>query len=144
MKDERLPELKAELLLSHEITGPYSADDPTAALEITAMNIPYYRQNVSGSQLFALTDPDEFDGLTDAQRADWMRLCAIDTHQLPVNGTVHKTVERVFPNPGVTRSALIDWRVTDDNGQPIMTSRQAQLKWGIIHGGDCEKARTWP
>jgi len=112
--------LKDELTNGHPVTGAYDADDALAAGEINALNITSIKASLSGSEMWANTDPTEFNTLTDGKKLEWLSFCAIENHNPENNGLAHKFVEYVFGASSDTETALASTRTeTTSRAQEI-------------------------
>ena len=72
-----LQALRTELDAGHPVTGAYSVNYAVAADQINALNITRIRATMAGSELLDATDPTEYNAKTDAQKSQWLSLCAI-------------------------------------------------------------------
>ena len=88
--------LTAELASSHPVTGAYNADAQLAADELNAVNIDTTRASMTGSEIWAATDPAEYDALTDTAKNQWLAFCAIETHDPAVGGLAQSFVTSIF------------------------------------------------
>lgn len=118
--------------------SPSPPDLESAALADTALlnakNIASVKAEISGSEVFKATNSAEFDNLTDAQRSEWLALCAIDSLD-PANGTpAAATATRIFGGGSVTITNLQSLR--NEN-----ISRAQQLFGQDVVPGDVQKAR---
>ena len=124
-----LQTLKTELALPK-----YSAmTDQQAADDLNAVNVDRIRAAMSGSEMWANTDPTEYATLTDTQKAHWLAFCAIDSHNPENNGLAHQFVLSIF-GTGATLTALAAVR-----SETI--SRSTELGLGFVKLGYVEEAR---
>lgn len=81
-------------------------DDQTAAQTMNALTETRVKASLSGSDVFSVTSATEFDAKTDAQRSEWLSLCAIESLN-PANGTpAAQAAIRIFGGGSQTVSAL--------------------------------------
>ena len=87
--------------------GTYGAlSDEQVADTMNAATETRVKASLSGSEVFSSTVASEFDALTDAQRSEWLSLCAIETLN-PADGTpARDTAVRIFGGGSGTIAAL--------------------------------------
>ena len=93
---------------------------------VSSINAPYTNQNkasMSGSELMDSQNAAEFIALTDAKKAQWLALCAIDS--VDPFGQVVEIVKDIWGNSSVTISNLAAARV-------VSVSRATQLGLGKV------------
>jgi len=125
--------LKTELLAGHPTTGAYDASSETAVTQINAVNRPYTIPAMSGKQLMDLTDPTEYQGLTDGEKAQWLALTSHDLVNTEVGGMGQVIGTDIF-GAGTTASNIGAARDTT-------ISRATELGFGVVTPGDVEYAR---
>ncbi len=112
-------------------------DEATAIADaalINNENIASVKASLSGAEVFEATDATEFDALTDAQRSEWLSLCAIDSMN-PANGTpAAAAATRIFGGGSATLTALQSLRAEN-------ISRAQQLFGVAVQVGDIQAAR---
>lgn len=101
----RIEKLKIELAAGHPDTGPYSANNATAAVEINVVNrtkpIPF----LTGDGIFQATNESEFAGLSNQKRDLWLSFCA--RHRVDPFGSANVAfVKYIFDDPSATLTAL--------------------------------------
>ena len=116
--------LTAERAASHPVTGAYNADAQLAADELNAVNIDTIRSSMTGSEIWAATDPTEYSAKTDAQKSQWLAFCAIETHDPAVGGLAQSFVVDIFGGGSATVTAL-------GNLRTLTVSRASQLNLGV-------------
>ena len=125
--------LKAELtddLLSRGYSG---MSDLEAATDLNTVYRTKTRDTVSGSEIFNVTDADEYTDLTNEQKISWDALCAIDS--INTSSGVAKSKEAELFGPGTTtRSNLAALRSPP-------ASRAEELGLGIVYEGNVQEAR---
>lgn len=105
---EDLATLSALLLADVPTYGALS--DQAAADVLNTLSEADVKPFISGGDMFSVTDAGEFDLLTDAERSEWLSLCAIDNVN-PANGTPAAAVTiRIFGGGSVTTTSLIALR----------------------------------
>jgi hypothetical protein len=113
--------------------------DAQVVSAINSVNSPYgqtvTKSSLTGAEVFKATDSTEFDALTDAQRSEWLSLCAIQDLD-PNNGTpAAATATRIFGGGSTTLASLQSLR--DE-----VVSRAVQIGLGSVHVGDVQNARA--
>ncbi len=132
----KYPELKTELAGNHPETGnPYDADKDLAAAEMNLANIPV-EKNTTPAEAAEATDADEFNTLSDADRAIWVGVLGWDTINLN-SGIGLATAQGMWDTKPITKAALIATRSK-------LVSRTSQFSWGRaeITGDHVEHARA--
>ena len=99
------PALTALLLIPHPKTGAYNADAQTAADELVALNIPFIKATVSGTELLNVTDATQFKALSVDMQNRWLNLCAISEMD-PADGTIAHAITLDTFTSGKTLTAL--------------------------------------
>ena len=133
--EERYAVIAAELITStHPTTLTYAADDVLAAAELNALNVTRIRANMTGSEIWAVTDHTEFAALTDIQRDEWLAFCAIDNQNPEAGGLAQEFVIGIF-GAGVTLTALATKREE-------VVSQGIILEVGNVTLGDVQNARN--
>lgn len=132
-----LQALRTELDAGHPVTGAYDADLYIATDQINALNIVRIRTSMEGRELLDATDPTEFDSKTDAQKSQWLALCAIENLD-PANGKMAASiVQNIFGGGSTTQTALVAARNET-------VSRATVLGLGRVAAGHVENARALP
>ncbi|MBT8147293.1 MAG: hypothetical protein KJN90_10605 [Gammaproteobacteria bacterium] len=126
--------LKAELLAGHPTTGAYDADAAVAATQLNAENRPYVIPSMPGHALLDLTDPTEYQALTEGEKAQWLALTGHDTVNTEVDGMAQIIGMDIF-GAGTTASNIGSARSTT-------VSRAVELNLGLVRAGDVEYARS--
>jgi hypothetical protein len=131
--------IKNELDTDPLTVGYSGMTDAQVVVALNSTGSPYGRTVVkatlSGSEVFEATDSTEFDALTDAQRSEWLSLCAIDNLD-PANGTPSAaTASRIFGGGSTTLGSLQALR------QEVV-SRGTELGFGNVVIGDVQNARA--
>lgn len=84
----------------------------TDAEVATDLNTEYRTRNkdtITGSEAWSLTDSTEYNALTDAQKSQWLSLCAIDQHD-PFGVSADTAID-IFTGGSDTIVALNAYRV---------------------------------
>ena len=100
-----LQALKTELLAGHPGTGPYSANDETAAGQLNATNRQPNRETLDSGLLVASIVRSELTALAAADK-EYLRLVAM-AQSLPLTATVKAELGAIFPNGSTTRTNLL-------------------------------------
>jgi len=133
--EERYAVIAAELVTStHPTTDPYSGDDVLAQGELNALNVTRIRANMTGSEIWKVTDHTEFELLTDIQRDEWLAFCAIDDQDPEAGGLAQDFVVGIFGS-GATLTALAAAREE-------LISQGMVLGVGNVSLGDVQNARA--
>lgn len=104
--------LKTELTTDPLTRGYSGMSDLQAANDLNTVYRTITRPTVAGWEIFNETDSTEYGALTDAQKASWDALCAID--QIDTASGVAKSREaELFGAGTTTRSNLQDLRTED-------------------------------
>ena len=113
--------------------GTYGAlSDQDAAVTLNTPSVVRIKASLSGQEVYSVTDGTEFGGLSDAQKAQWLALCAI-TSVNPANGTpAHTLATDLFPGAGATLTALAALRQetvspATDQGLPRVRANDVNL-----------------
>jgi hypothetical protein len=126
--------IKSELDVDPEGLG-YTGDAQGDTDLMNAVNIVRVKALLSGADVFAATVDTEFDALTDAQRNEWLSICAIES-LAPENGKpAASTVIRLFGGGSATVIALAALRNET-------VSRGTVLGFGGLVIGDIQNARA--
>ena len=126
--------LKDELLNDPLGIGYAAMSDVEAAAAMNVVNRTVSRDTVSGSEIFNGTDDAEYAALTEAQKASWDALCAIDS--INTSGGIGKAREAELFGPGTaTRTALIALK----NSRTV--SRAEELGFGTVYFAQITVAR---
>lgn len=129
-----LTALKAELLAGHPGTGPYDADDATAAGEMNAVNRTLPKASLTGSEVLNAVDTAEFAALaTDADRQIVWNIVHLGTvNPFGIEATLFTGL---FGAGSATITALAAARQ-----RPV--SRAVELGLGTVKHGHVETARA--
>lgn len=125
--------LKAELTAGHPVTGAYSANNATAAVEINVINQTAQRLSMSGDEVFNSTDNVEFAGLSAEKRSLWMSFCGRETIDPFATANVD-LVQWLFGGGFDTITELAILRIT-------AVSRAEKLRLGTVNEGHIAEAR---
>jgi hypothetical protein len=130
--------IKDELDADPLAVGYSGMTDGQVVTALNSTSSPYGRtvvkSSLSGADVFKATDSTEFDALTDAQRSEWLSLCAIEGLD-PANGTpAAATATRIFGGGSTTLSNLQSLREE-------VVGRGTELGFGSVHIGDVQNAR---
>lgn len=88
-------------------SGTYGAlDDQTAAETLNAQTESRVRATMSGGELFENTDATEFSALADADKSQWLALCAIDSINPANSGPAAAIATQIFGGGSTTLTAL--------------------------------------
>lgn len=124
--------LKAELIAGHPDTGAYSTDDPTATVELNAINRTRPLTSLTGSQVLNTMVLADFDSLTASDQARaWniVHLGAVDPY-----GIENDMMEGIFGAASATMTAFHAARI-----EPV--SRAVEIGIGSVKTGHVEEAR---
>lgn len=115
-------------------TGLYGAmTDQQVADELNAVDKVQNKTSISGSDIFERTDSGEFALLSDAKKAQWLALCAIESidpfNVLPSIGV------NIFGGGSTTGTNIVAFRTET-------VSRASQLGLGFIYEADVTIARA--
>jgi hypothetical protein len=131
----RYTDIKAELDTDTLVRGYAGMTDEEVVTDINTVYRTRVKSSVSGADAFQVTDATEFDTLTDAERSEWLSLCAIDTVD-PANGTPAAAMAtRIFGGGSTTLANLVAFRTEN-------ISRAVELGFGTIVIGDIQNARA--
>lgn len=98
-----LQAIKTELAGSHPVSGPYSADNETAANQLNAPNRQPNRDTISGGDLAANVVKSEYTALSASDKAYFNML--VPAQVLPVTTQLRTEISALFP-AGQTRTNL--------------------------------------
>lgn len=131
----RIQAIRDELDTDPLVRGYAGMTNQQASDSLNAVDQVRIRSSISGSEIFKATNSTEFDALTDAQRAEWLRLCAIDEIN-PSNATpAAAIVARLFGGGSTTIGNLAALRNET-------VSRATVIGVGTVNIGDVENARS--
>lgn len=99
------------------------------AAELNAVDKVQNRSQISGAELFGYTDETEYAALTDAQKTQWLALCAIDN---VTTGAV-PLVKSLFPQGTTTWANIVKTETV---------SRASQIGAGKVKEGYVAVARA--
>jgi hypothetical protein len=131
--------IKSELDTDSLGVGYSGMTDGQVVEALNSTSSPYGRtivkSSLSGASVFESTDSAEFDALTDAQRSEWLSLCAIESLD-PANGTpAAATATRIFGGGSTTVANLQTLRSE-------VVGRGTELGFGDVNVGDVQNARA--
>ena len=124
--------LKNELTSGHPATGPYSADDVTAADELNAPNRTPNRDALTGGELGASLVRSELALLTPADQ-NYVR-ALITCQSIPLTQNFRNEIQVVFPVGSTTRANVI--ALLKRSG-----SRAEELGFGFVTPSNVADAR---
>ena len=97
--------LQAEVMTDPLNRGYSGMTDLQVANDLNTVNRTKTRATVSGAEIFNATNDVEYAVLTEAQKASWDRLCAIDSIDT-ASGVAKAREAELFGSGSVTRSNL--------------------------------------
>lgn len=124
--------LAVELAGEHPVTGPYDADNATAAEQLNAVNRTHNRTSMTGREVAAEIVDAEYDELSDAKKSHILSLSSGD--DIDPFGFAANVVKDVFGADSDTVAALAAVRVET-------VSRAVELRLGTVYPGHVENAR---
>lgn len=125
--------IKSEITVDPLGRGYSGMTDLEVANDLNTEYRTITRSTIQGWEIFNATDDTEYGVLTEAQKASWDALCAIE--QIDTDNGVAKSREaELFGSGTATRSNLIALR------NPV-ASRARELGLGIIYEGNVQEAR---
>lgn len=102
-----LTALKAELTAGHPDTGPYSADDETAANQLNAVNRTRERATLKGSEIYNAIVPTEWTALQAAAQTRIRDIFSLgDSIDIRTGTNVRAVLLSVFNGGSTTRANL--------------------------------------
>ncbi len=108
---KQVAELQAERTDDPVGRGYAGMTDAQFQTAVTTADIQRIKNTITGSELFAQTDSAEYVLLTEAQKTQWLGLCAIDVLDvLNASSPAAPIVTDLFGNPSVTRTAVLAYR----------------------------------
>lgn len=128
-----LQTLRTELDNDPEARGYSGMTDAQAAADLNTEYRSRNKDAITGSEAWALTDSTEYNALTDAQKSQWLSLCAIDQHD-PF-GVSASTAVDIFGGGSDTIVALNAYRVES-------ISRAVELGLGTVVEQHVKDARA--
>lgn len=131
--------IKSELDTDPLGVGYSGMTDGQVVVALNSTSSPYGRTvvkaSLNGASVFEATNSTEFDALTDAQRSEWLSLCAIESLD-PANGTpAAATATRIFGGGSTTVANLQTLRSE-------VVGRGTELGFGNVNVGDVQNARA--
>ena len=129
--------LKAELTSGHPDTGPYDANDATAATEINTVNRTRQRVTMSAGEIMEAIDNAEFAALSVAHQARVDRVLGLGAEIIIGPGNGHNAVQEllVFGGGSATITALASAR-------NVAISRADEIGLPVIRAYDVTFARA--
>ncbi len=128
-----IPILKSELVSDPLARGYAGMTDEEAATDLNTVYRTQNRASMSGSEIWAATDPSEYNALVAADKPDWLSFCGIESHD-PF-GNSAQFVTDMFGGGSTTIITLQDVRVDD-------VSRAVELEIGFVKPGNVAEARS--
>lgn len=136
MTPEQYPDLQAELLAGHPVSGAYNADDQLAADQINALDVTRIRSNMTGAEILAATDSTEYAALTDAAKAQFLSFTSGNENIDPAAGGIaQEIIVDIFGGGSTTVTTLGLLRQES-------ISRATELDFGFVIIGDIQNARA--
>lgn len=116
--------------------GTYGAmSDLEVAVSFNTPTISRIRSSMSGAEVMDATDPAEFATKTDAQKSQWLSLCAVDNVD-PADGKLARDLAvSIFSGGSATVTALAAARQE-------LISVNTQQGWGLVSTDDVTEARA--
>lgn len=123
-----------ELTIDPLTRGYSGMSDEEVVADMNDLYCTRQRTNVAGYEILAVTDDDEWDLLTEAEKTQWLSLCAIAV--VDIGSGAAMAMEAALFGPGtVTRTSLVALKTED-------ISRGTEIGWGLVKVGHIEMARS--
>ncbi len=127
--------LKAELDTDPLTRGYAGMTDEQVVTDLNTENRTRIKDSLTGAEIYSVTDGTEFAALTDAAKAQWLALCAIESID-PNNGTPAAALTTdLFGGGSTTQGALVALREET-------VSRAVEIGLGNVIIGDVQNARA--
>jgi hypothetical protein len=136
MTPEQYPDLQAELIAGHPISGAYNVDDQIAADQINALDVTRTRANMTGAEILETADPTEYAALTADKKAQFLSFTSgNETINPEAGGIAQQIIVDIFGGGSATVTALSALRQET-------ISRADELGFGAVVIGDIQNARA--
>lgn len=121
-------------------SATYAAlNDQDAAVTLNALSETRIKASLTGVEVFEATDSSDFTALTDAQKAQWLSLCAIESMD-PSNGGVMVTLAQdIFAGGASSATAIALIALRNESISPA-----TEQGLPLVRADNVRVARTLP